>query len=49
MVEMLGNDKKNRGGEILTCLIPEIGVCNYDISLSKKVFFEAFKAFKSNH
>ncbi|MDG1148316.1 MAG: 3-dehydroquinate synthase [Crocinitomicaceae bacterium] len=46
MVEMLGNDKKNRGGEILTCLIPEIGVCNYDISLSKKVFFEAFKAFK---
>ena len=47
MVDMLDNDKKNKGGKILSCLIPKIGKCTFDIEVNKDLFTRAFKAFQS--
>ena len=47
MVDMLDNDKKNKGGKILCCLIPKIGKCTIDIEVNKDLFTRAFKAFQS--
>jgi len=46
MVQMLENDKKNKEGKILTCLLREIGYCNYDFEISKKEFIDKFKSYK---
>lgn len=46
MVGMLGNDKKNKEGKILTCLISEIGFCKYDIEISENSFTHTFQAFQ---
>ena len=46
MVDMLGNDKKNKGGKILTCLISEIGICKYDVEVSRSAFIQTFQAFQ---
>lgn len=48
MIEMLRNDKKNKDGKILTCLISEIGVCKYDVEVSESAFLQTFKRFKIN-
>lgn len=46
MVQMLANDKKNKEGKILTCLISEIGTCKYDVEISEKAFIETFQSFQ---
>lgn len=47
MVKMLSNDKKNRQGKILCCLLTSIGECKYDQSVSEEMFVEVFLHFKN--
>lgn len=47
MTEMLINDKKNKQGEILCCLLNEIGECTYDNSIKENIFLEVFMHFKN--
>ena len=47
MVSMLDNDKKNREGRILCCLLPKIGECKIDVAIEKNLFEQAFKAFQA--
>lgn len=47
MVEMLQNDKKNKGGNILSCLIKNIGECTFDNKITPEEFLETFLHFKN--
>lgn len=47
MMGMLQNDKKNRSGKILCCLIPEIGSCTYDNKVNTELFLEVFMHFRN--
>lgn len=47
MVSMLDNDKKNKEGLILCCLLPRIGECQIDVAIDKSLFIQAFQAYKS--
>lgn len=47
MVMMLSNDKKNRKGKILCCLIDAIGSCKYDQPIKEQLFVEVFLHFKN--
>lgn len=42
MIGMLGNDKKNKSGKILCCLIDGIGSCIYDQEISEEEAIETF-------
>ena len=46
MIALLVNDKKNRDGKILTCLIEGIGNCTYDHELTSSEALEVFLHFK---
>ncbi len=47
MTAMLINDKKNKEGKILCCLLNEIGDCTYDNAIEEKIFLETFMHFKN--
>lgn len=47
MIEMLQNDKKNRAGKIMCCLLPKIGECTHDHEIASEVFLEAFLHFEN--
>ncbi len=47
MTAMLINDKKNKEGKILCCLLQEVGKCTYDNVIDEKVFMEMFMHFKN--
>lgn len=47
MIGMLSNDKKNKNGKILCCLIDRIGHCLIDQEISEEEFLEAFLHFKN--
>ena len=47
MTAMLINDKKNKEGKILCCLLNEIGKCTYDNVVEEKLFMEVFMHFKN--
>jgi len=43
---MLSNDKKNKGGAILCCLLEEIGTCKYDCVIEIGEFDQVFSYFR---
>lgn len=47
MISMLDNDKKNKEGMILCCLLPRIGECTFDVEIEKGLFLQVFKAFQA--
>ena len=47
MIEMMQNDKKNRSGKIQCCLLPKIGNCTYDHTVTSEIFLETFMHFKN--
>jgi 3-dehydroquinate synthase len=47
MIEMMKNDKKNRQGKILCCLLEDFGSCSYDNEINPKDFVEVFLHFKN--
>ena len=46
IVKMLSNDKKNKGGTILCCLLEEIGNCKYDCAIDVQEFETVFSHFQ---
>jgi len=46
IVKMLSNDKKNKGGAILCCLLEEIGTCKYDCVIEIGEFDQVFSYFR---
>lgn len=42
MIGMLGNDKKNKSGKILCCLLNEIGSCVYDQEITEEEALDTF-------
>jgi 3-dehydroquinate synthase len=47
MIEMMQNDKKNRAGKIKCCLLPKIGSCTYDHTVTSEMFLETLMHFKN--
>ena len=47
MITLLNNDKKNKEGSILCCLISKIGECTFDNKVSPEDFLETFLHFKN--
>lgn len=47
MIELLSNDKKNRSGKILSCLLEGMGNCTYDHELNEQEVTEAFLHYKN--
>ena len=47
MIELLDNDKKNKSGKIMCCLLIEVGKCTYDNPIKPEQFLEALLHFKN--
>jgi len=47
MTALLTNDKKNKGGKILCCLLEKIGECTFDHEISEQEVTEVFLHYKN--
>lgn len=47
MTSLLYNDKKNKGGKILSCLLENIGTCTFDHEISEQEVTEVFLHYKN--